>query len=127
MVKDDFRQHYPYGLLTVPLDEVVRIHASSGTTGKPTVVAYTRRDLDLWREVMARTLMMSGVGPSDVVQNAYGYGLFTGGLGFHDGAERVGAAVIPISGGFTDRQLTALQDFGSTLRGVQPSDRLPIA
>jgi len=127
MAKDDFRQHYPYGLLAVPLDDVVRIHASSGTTGKPTVVAYTRRDLDLWREVMARTLMMGGVGPNDVVQNAYGYGLFTGGLGFHDGAERVGAAVIPISGGFTDRQLTALQDFGSTVLCCTPSYALHLA
>jgi phenylacetate-CoA ligase len=126
-VKDDFRANYPYGLLAVPLDDVVRIHASSGTTGKPTVVAYTRADLDLWSEVMARTLMMGGVGRSDVVQNAYGYGLFTGGLGFHDGAERVGAAVIPISGGFTDRQLTALQDFGSTVLCCTPSYALHLA
>jgi phenylacetate-CoA ligase len=125
--KDDFRAHYPYGLLAAPLDEVVRIHASSGTTGKPTVVAYTRRDLDVWSEVMARTLMMGGVGRSDVVQNAYGYGLFTGGLGFHDGVERVGAAVIPISGGFTDRQLTALQDFGSTVLCCTPSYALHLA
>jgi phenylacetate-CoA ligase len=125
--KDDFRAHYPYGLLAVPLDDVVRIHASSGTTGKPTVVAYTRRDLDVWSEVMARTLMMGGVGRSDVVQNAYGYGLFTGGLGFHDGVERVGAAVIPISGGFTDRQLTALQDFGSTVLCCTPSYALHLA
>ena len=114
-VKDDFRDTYPFGLFAVPLDEVVRLHASSGTTGKPTVVAYTRRDLELWSEVMARTLMMGGVDRSDVVHNAYGYGLFTGGLGFHYGAERVGAAVIPISGGFTDRQLMALTDFGSTV------------
>ena len=126
-VKDDFRANYPYGLLTVPLDEVVRIHASSGTTGKPTVVAYTRRDLDIWSEVIARTLMMGGVSRSDVVQNAYGYGLFTGGLGFHDGAERVGAAVIPISGGFTDRQLTALQDFGTTVLCCTPSYALHLA
>src|SRR5574341_779714 len=120
-VKTDLRDHYPFGLFAEPLAEVVRIHASSGTTGKPIVVGYTRRDLETWTEVMARTLMMGGVGPSDVVQNAYGYGLFTGGLGFHYGAERVGAAVIPISGGFTDRQLMALQDFGSTVLCCTPS------
>jgi phenylacetate-CoA ligase len=126
-VKDDFRASYPYGLLAVPLEEVVRIHASSGTTGKPTVVAYTRRDLDVWSEVIVRTLLMGGVGRSDVVQNAYGYGLFTGGLGFHDGTERLGAAVIPISSGFTDRQLTALQDFGSTVLCCTPSYALHLA
>ena len=126
-VKDDFRASYPYGLLAVPLDDVVRIHASSGTTGKPTVVAYTRADLDVWSEVMARTLMMGGVGRSDVVQNAYGYGLFTGGLGFHDGVQRVGAAVIPISSGFTDRQLTALEDFGTTVLCCTPSYALHLA
>ena len=126
-VKDDFRATYPFGLLAVPMDEVVRLHASSGTTGKPTVVAYTRGDLDVWSEVMARTLAMGGVGRSDVVQNAYGYGLFTGGLGFHYGAERVGAAVIPISGGFTDRQLTALRDLGSTVLCCTPSYALHLA
>ncbi len=126
-VKDDFRDTYPFGLLAVPMEDVVRIHASSGTTGKPTVVTYTRADLDLWSDVMARTLMMGGVGRHDVVQNAYGYGLFTGGLGFHYGAERVGAAVIPISGGFTDRQLTALQDFGSTVLCCTPSYALYLA
>jgi phenylacetate-CoA ligase len=126
-VKDDFRDTYPFGLLAVPMTDVVRLHASSGTTGKPTVVAYTRRDLDLWSDVMARTLMMGGVGRSDVVHNAYGYGLFTGGLGFHYGAERVGAAVIPMSGGFTDRQLTALQDFGSTVLCCTPSYALHLA
>ncbi len=126
-VKDDFRDTYPFGLLAVPMDDVVRLHASSGTTGKPTVVAYTRADLALWSHVMARTLMMGGVGRSDVVHNAYGYGLFTGGLGFHYGAERVGAAVIPISGGFTDRQLTALRDFGSTVLCCTPSYALHLA
>jgi len=105
----------------------VRIHASSGTTGKPTVVAYTRGDLGVWSEVIARTLTMGGVGRSDVVQNAYGYGLFTGGLGFHDGAQRIGAAVIPISSGFTDRQLTALQDFGTTVLCCTPSYALHLA
>jgi phenylacetate-CoA ligase len=126
-VKDDFRQTYPFGLLAVPLEDVVRLHASSGTTGKPTVVAYTRRDLDLWTDVMARTLKAGAVGRSDIVHNAYGYGLFTGGLGFHYGAERVGAAVIPISGGFTDRQLTALQDLGSTVLCCTPSYALHLA
>lgn len=125
--KSDFRDTYPYGLLAVPLERVVRIHASSGTTGKPTVVAYTRGDLDTWSAVMARTLRMGGVGAEDVVHNAYGYGLFTGGLGFHYGAERVGAAVIPMSGGFTERQLTALTDFGSTILCCTPSYALHLA
>jgi phenylacetate-CoA ligase len=125
--KADFRDAYPFGLLAVPMDRIVRIHASSGTTGKPTVVAYTRRDLQTWSDVMARTVMAGGVGPGDVVHNAYGYGLFTGGLGFHYGAERVGAAVIPISGGFTDRQLMALQDFGSTVLCSTPSYALYLA
>jgi phenylacetate-CoA ligase len=126
-VKADFRDTYPYGMLAVPLESVVRVHASSGTTGKPTVVAYTRGDLETWTEVMARTLAMGGVGPADVVHNAYGYGLFTGGLGFHYGAERLGAAVIPISGGFTDRQLTALTDLGSTVLCSTPSYALHLA
>ena len=126
-VKTDFRDTYPFGLLAVPMEEIVRIHASSGTTGKPTVVAYTRGDMDTWSEVMARTLMMGGVGRSDVLHNAYGYGLFTGGLGFHVGGERVGAAVIPISGGFTDRQLMALKDFGSTVLCCTPSYGLYLA
>jgi phenylacetate-CoA ligase len=125
--KDDFRDTYPFGLLAVPLEDVVRLHASSGTTGKPTVVAYSRNDLDLWSNIMARTLRAGGVDRHDVVQNAYGYGLFTGGLGFHYGAERVGAAVIPISGGFTDRQLTALQDFGTTVLCCTPSYALHLA
>jgi phenylacetate-CoA ligase len=125
--KSDFRDTYPYGLLAVPLERVVRIHASSGTTGKPTVVTYTRADLETWTEVMARTLRMGDVGAEDVVHNAYGYGLFTGGLGFHYGAERVGAAVIPISGGFTERQLTALTDFGSTVLCCTPSYALHLA
>jgi phenylacetate-CoA ligase len=126
-VKDDFRQNYPYGLLAVPMEDVIRVHASSGTTGKPTVVAYTRQDVDTWSEVMARTLMAGGVGPSDVVHNAYGYGLFTGGLGFHYGAERVGAAVVPMSGGFTDRQLMALRDLGATVLCCTPSYALHLA
>jgi phenylacetate-CoA ligase len=126
-VKDDFRQTYPYGLLAVPMEDVIRVHASSGTTGKPTVVAYTRQDVDTWSEVMARTLMAGGVGPSDIVHNAYGYGLFTGGLGFHYGAERVGAAVVPMSGGFTDRQLMALRDLGATVLCCTPSYALHLA
>jgi len=125
--KDDFRQTYPFGLLAVPLEDVVRLHASSGTTGKPTVVAYTRQDLDTWSEVMARTLMAGGVTRADVIHNAYGYGLFTGGLGFHDGAQRLGAAVIPISGGFTERQLMVLTDLGSTVLCCTPSYGLHLA
>ncbi|HUG37186.1 MAG TPA: phenylacetate--CoA ligase [Candidatus Limnocylindrales bacterium] len=125
--KADFRDAYPYGLLAVPMDRVVRIHGSSGTTGKPTVVAYTRRDVETWTEVMARTLTAGGVAAGDVVHNAYGYGLFTGGLGFHYGAERVGAAVIPISGGFTDRQLMAFTDLGSTVLCCTPSYALYLA
>ena len=127
MTKADFRDTYPYGLLAVPMDEVVRIHASSGTTGKPTVVAYTRGDIEIWTEVMARTLGVADVGPGDVVQNAYGYGLFTGGLGFHYGVERVGAAVIPISGGFTERQLMGFTDLGATVLACTPSYALYLA
>jgi len=126
-VKTDFRDTYPLGMLAVPLPEVVRIHASSGTTGKPTVVAYTRGDIETWTRVMARTLATGGVGPGDVVQNAYGYGLFTGGLGFHYGAERVGAAVVPVSGGFTERQLQALTDLRSTVLCCTPSYALHLA
>ena len=125
--KADFRDTYPFGLLAAPMDEIVRIHASSGTTGKPTVVAYTRGDLDVWTAVMARTLRAGGVHQGDVVQNAYGYGLFTGGLGFHYGAEAVGAAVIPTSGGFTDRQLLALHDLASTVLCCTPSYALHLA
>jgi len=125
--KVDLRDHYPFGLLAVPQREVVRIHASSGTTGKPIVVAYTRGDLEVWAEVMARTLEAGNVGPGDVVHNGYGYGLFTGGLGFHYGAERLGATVIPLSGGFTERQLMAMRDFGSTVLCCTPSYSLHLA
>ncbi len=125
--KSDLRDNYPFGLFTLPLHEVVRIHASSGTTGKPTVVGYTRRDIDTWAELMARTLSCAGVQKGDVVQNAYGYGLFTGGLGFHYGAERLGATVIPISGGNTKRQLMLMEDFGSTVITCTPSYALTIA
>jgi len=109
--KDDLREQYPWGLFAVPLREVARIHASSGTRGKPTVVGYTKKDLALWREVMARSLAAAGAVPGDMIQVAYGYGLFTGGLGFHDGAEHMGLAVVPVSSGNTLRQILLLQDF----------------
>lgn len=119
--KVDFRDNYPYGLLAVPRERVVRLHASSGTTGKPTVAAYTRADIDMWAEVMARGLATSGLMPGDVFQNALGYGLFTGGLGFHYGAERLGATVIPSATGNTRRQLTLLQDLGTSVVACTPS------
>ena len=125
--KDDLREHYPFGLLAEPLDRVVRVHASSGTTGKPTVVAYTKDDVDLWAELMARTLAGGGVGPNDIVHNAYGYGLFTGGLGIHYGAERVNATVVPMSGGNSERQLKLMRDFGSTVLCCTPSYALSLA
>jgi len=113
-VKTDLRDTYPFGMFAVPMREVVRLHASSGTTGKPIVVAYTREDLEVWTSVMVRTLAACGVHRGDIIQNAYGYGLFTGGLGFHYGAEALGATVIPVSGGNTDRQIMILRDFGVT-------------
>jgi phenylacetate-CoA ligase len=125
--KKDFRENYPYGLLAVPMSQIVRVHASSGTTGKSTVVAYTAADVSLWSEVMARTLTAAGVTREDTVHNAYGYGLFTGGLGVHYGAERIGAAVIPVSGGQTKRQITFLQDLGSTVITCTPSYFLYVA
>jgi len=125
--KEDLRANYPFKLFTLPLHEVVRIHASSGTTGKPTVVGYTKRDIETWSELMARTLSCAGVQKGDVVQNAYGYGLFTGGLGFHYGAEKLGATVIPISGGNTKRQLMLMEDFGSTVLTCTPSYALTVS
>ncbi len=125
--KDDLRETYPFGLFAVPMEEVVRLHASSGTTGKFTVVGYTRQDVQTWAEVMARTLVGAGADSRDVVQNSYGYGLFTGGLGIHYGAELVGASVIPTSGGQTKRQLQIMQDFGSTVLCCTPSYALVIA
>ncbi len=125
--KSDFRDNYPFGLLAVPLEEVVRVHASSGTTGKPTVVAYTANDIALWSEVMARTLACGEVTRKDVVHNAYGYGLFTGGLGVHYGAEKIGATVIPMSGGNTARQIMLIQDFGATALCCTPSYALFLA
>ncbi len=125
--KDFLRDNYPFGLFTVPLEQVVRVHASSGTTGKPTVVGYTKRDIETWAEVMARSLACAGVERRDVVHNAYGYGLFTGGLGAHYGAEKLGATVIPISGGQTKRQILIMQDFGSTVLLSTPSYALNMA
>lgn len=126
-IKHDLRDNYPFGLFTVPLSEIVRLHASSGTTGKPTVVGYTRKDLATWSEVMARTLTCAGAERNDVIQIAYGYGLFTGGLGVHYGGEKIGAVVIPISGGNTKRQLQLMQDFGSTVLACTPSYALYLA
>lgn len=125
--KDDLRNNYPYGLFAVPLSEIVRIHASSGTTGKPTVVGYTRQDITTWSELMARTLTCGGASKDSVIQIAYGYGLFTGGLGVHYGAERLGASVIPISGGNTKRQVMLMRDFGTTVLACTPSYALHIA
>ncbi len=125
--KQDLRDNYPYGMFAVPLSEIVRIHASSGTTGKSTVVGYTRRDIDIWSEVMARTLVCAGADKNSFIQVAYGYGLFTGGLGAHYGAERIGASVIPISGGNTKRQLQIMKDFGTTILACTPSYALYLA
>ena len=125
--KSDLRDNYPYGMFIVPLDQVVRIHASSGTTGKPTLGGYSRADMDLWTEVMARTVSSAGVTSADIVHNAYGYGLFTGGLGFHIGADKVGALVIPMSGGLTRRQVMLMEDFGATVLTCTPSYSLVIA
>ena len=119
--KETLRQNYPYGMFAVPMAEVKEIHASSGTTGKPTVVAYTQSDIEVWSEVMARSLACAGTAADDIVQNAYGYGLFTGGLGVHYGCLELGAAVVPISAGGTRRQLQLMQDFGSTVITCTPS------
>jgi phenylacetate-CoA ligase len=119
--KTDLRDTYPYGLFAVPMKEVVRLHASSGTTGKPIVVGYTKDDLDVWSRVMLRSFVATGMHAGDVLQNAYGYGLFTGGLGAHYGAERLGATVIPISGGNTERQILVMKDFGVTAICCTPS------
>ncbi|MGB9839986.1 phenylacetate--CoA ligase family protein [Thermovenabulum sp.] len=125
--KKDLRENYPYGMFAVPLSEVVRIHSSSGTTGKPTVVGYTRSDINVWTELMARSLMTAGIQKNDVIQNAYGYGLFTGGLGFHYGAEKIGATIIPISGGNTKRQVMIMKDYGTTVLTCTPSYALHIS
>jgi phenylacetate-CoA ligase len=125
--KTDLRDNYPFKLFAVPMNEILEIHASSGTTGNPTVVAYTRNDIKLWSEVMARALAASGVTKDDIVQNAYGYGLFTGGLGIHYGALELGAAVVPVSAGGTKRQLKLMGDFGSTVITCTPSYSLFMA
>ena len=126
-VKTDLRDNYPFGLCAVPLAQLVRIHASSGTTGKPITGPYTANDLEQWTECMARNLFSAGVRSNDICQNAYGMGLFTGGLGFHQGATRIGCAVIPISSGMTERQVMIMQDFGSTVLFATPTYALTIA
>ena len=125
--KQDMRDSYPYGLFAAPLEEIVRIHASSGTTGKPTVVGYTQQDISTWTDLMARSFVAAGAHRGDIIHNAYGYGLFTGGLGAHYGAEKLGASVIPISGGNTKRQIMIMQDFGSTVLTCTPSYSLYLA
>ena len=126
-VKTDLRDNYPFGMFAVAREEVVRLHASSGTTGKPTVVGYTEGDINTWADLMARSLAATGIRPGDVVHNAYGYGLFTGGLGFHYGAERLKCTVTPVSGGNTERQISLLRDFGARALAATPSYALNIA
>jgi phenylacetate-CoA ligase len=125
--KADLRETYPFGMFAVPMDRIVRIHASSGTTGKPTVVGYTAKDIDTWTHVMARSIRAAGARPGEKVHVAYGYGLFTGGLGAHYGAERLGLAVIPLGGGMTERQVQLIQDFKPEIIMVTPSYMLAIA
>jgi len=126
-VKQDLRDNYPFGLFSVPMSNIVRLHASSGTTGKATVVGYTRRDIEIWSRLMARSFVAAGLTKNDIIHNAYGYGLFTGGLGVHYGAEMLGASVVPMSGGNTKRQLMILQDFGPTAICCTPSYALYLA
>jgi len=125
-VKADLRDNYPFGMFAVPREQVVRVHASSGTTGKPTVVGYTRNDIDMWASVMARSIRAAGGRPDDIVHVGYGYGLFTGGLGIHYGAEKLGCMVVPVSGGMTERQVTLIQDFKPRIITVTPSYMLSI-
>ncbi len=125
--KFDLRDNYPFGMVTVPLVDIVEIHASSGTTGNPVVGAYTTNDMDVWAELMARSLYATGVRKEDVMHNAYGYGLFTGGLGFHYGAQKIGTTVLPISGGMTQRQIKLMKDFGSTVLCCTPSYAIYLA
>jgi phenylacetate-CoA ligase len=125
--KADLRENYPFGMFAVPREQLLRVHASSGTTGKPTVVGYTRRDLDTWADLMARSLACAGARPGDIIHNAYGYGLFTGGLGVHYGAERLGCTVVPLSGGGTERQVLLLKDFRANVICATPSYALNIA
>ncbi len=124
--KDDLRDHYPFGLFAVPRDQIARIHASSGTTGKATVVGYTKNDVSMWADMVARSMRASGTKPGDIVNIVYGYGLFTGGLGAHYGAERLGCTVVPVSGGMTERQVTLIQDFKPSTIMVTPSYMLNI-
>jgi len=126
-VKTDLRDNYPFGLFAVPREQLVRLHASSGTTGKPTVVGYTRDDIDTWAELMARSMAAAGARPGEVLHNAYGYGLFTGGLGAHYGAERLGCTVTPMSGGNTEKQIVLIQDFQASVLCATPSYALNIA
>jgi phenylacetate-CoA ligase len=125
-VKQDLRDNYPFGMFAVPQAQLARVHASSGTTGKPTVVGYTRNDIDMWADVVARSIRAAGGAPGDVCHVAYGYGLFTGGLGAHYGAERLGCTVVPVSGGMTERQITLIEDFGPSIIMVTPSYMLSI-
>jgi phenylacetate-CoA ligase len=125
--KEDLRRNYPFGLFAVPMGDVVRLHASSGTTGRPTVVGYSQGDIALWGRIMARSIRAAGGRPSDKLHNAYGYGLFTGGLGFHYGAEALGCAVIPVGGGFTERQAQLIADFRPDIIAATPSYLLAIA
>ncbi len=125
--KNDLRDTYPFGLFAVPREQLVRVHASSGTTGKPTVVGYTRADIDIWAEVCARAFGCAGAEPGEMFHNAYGYGLFTGGLGMHYGAEKMGLTVVPVSGGNTERQLLLIQDFKPTVIACTPSYALTLA
>ena len=126
-IKKDLRDHYPYGLFAVDVKDIVRIHASSGTSGKPTTVAYTQNDIDNWADIVARAVAIAGGEPAGIFQNAYGYGLFTGGLGLHYGAERLGMATVPISGGNTDRQITIIEDYKPTVIAGTPSYILKVA
>ncbi|HKU94957.1 MAG TPA: phenylacetate--CoA ligase PaaK [Vineibacter sp.] len=125
--KSDLRDHYPYGMFAVPRERCVRVHASSGTTGRPTVVGYTQGDIDCWADLMARSIWAGGGRPGDIVHNAYGYGLFTGGLGAHYGAERLGCTVVPMSGGFSERQVQLIREFGARVIMVTPSYMLALA
>lgn len=126
-VKNDLRDNYPFGLFAVPQEEIVRIHSSSGTTGRATVVGYTRNDIETWSDLIARALTAAGATKNDIIQIAYGYGLFTGGLGVHYGVEKIGATVVPISGGNTKRQITLMRDFGTTFLACTPSYSLYLA
>jgi phenylacetate-CoA ligase len=125
--KFDLRDNYPFGMVAVPLVDIVELHASSGTTGNPVVGAYTQNDMDVWTELMARSLYTTGVRKEDIMHNAYGYGLFTGGLGFHYGAQKIGTTVLPISGGMTERQIKLMKDLGSTVLCCTPSYAIYLA